>query len=327
MKVKAIETLACDAGWRNYHFVKLTTDDGIVGWSEFDEGFGSPGVGTVIERLAPRVVGQQVGEHERIYAELYCATRPGSGGVVAQAHGRHRERAARRQGQGARRAVLRAARRQGARPHPRVLVALRDVAHQSSDLLQARHHRPRRRQGDRPRGAREELHRAQDQHLHLRGRRQEPQGLAPGLRRAVLSRAQRRPHRAAQPAHASGSHPRGRRPRRRPAARPQLQRQDRRLSQDPARDRRPRHVLDRDRHLQPGGAGLHPPPEPAPDLVVRDAAGPARVPALFPRAGHGRRHRRHALERRVAVDEDRGGSPRRTRSTSPRTTSTATCAR
>jgi L-alanine-DL-glutamate epimerase-like enolase superfamily enzyme len=78
MKVRAIETLACDAGWRNYHFVKLTTDAGIVGWSEFDEGFGSPGVGAVIERMAPRVVGQQVGEHERIYAELHCATRPGS---------------------------------------------------------------------------------------------------------------------------------------------------------------------------------------------------------------------------------------------------------
>src|SRR5436305_931869 len=27
-KVKNIEILACDAGWRNYHFVKLTTDDG-----------------------------------------------------------------------------------------------------------------------------------------------------------------------------------------------------------------------------------------------------------------------------------------------------------
>ena len=60
---------------------------GIVGWSEFDEGFGSPGVATVIERLAPRVIGQPAGEHERIYAELYCATRPGSGGVVAQAMG------------------------------------------------------------------------------------------------------------------------------------------------------------------------------------------------------------------------------------------------
>src|SRR5688572_19616853 len=87
MKVKSIETLACDAGWRNYHFVKLTTDTGIVGWSEFDEGFGSPGLGAVIERLAARVVGQTVGEHERIYADLYAATRPGSGGVIGQALG------------------------------------------------------------------------------------------------------------------------------------------------------------------------------------------------------------------------------------------------
>ncbi|HTT37219.1 MAG TPA: mandelate racemase/muconate lactonizing enzyme family protein [Burkholderiales bacterium] len=87
MKVKSIETLACDAGWRNYHFVKLTTDSGIVGWSEFDEGFGAPGVATVIERLSPRVIGQPVGAHERIYAELYCATRPAAGGIVALALG------------------------------------------------------------------------------------------------------------------------------------------------------------------------------------------------------------------------------------------------
>jgi len=87
MKVKSIETLACDAGWRNYHFVKLTTDVGIVGWSEFDEGFGAPGVGAVIERLSARVIGQSVGAHERIYAELYAATRPAAGGIVALAMG------------------------------------------------------------------------------------------------------------------------------------------------------------------------------------------------------------------------------------------------
>jgi L-alanine-DL-glutamate epimerase-like enolase superfamily enzyme len=87
MKVTGIETLSCDAGWRNYQFLKLTTDGGVVGWSEFAEGFGSPGVGAVIARLAPRVVGQPVGEHERIYAELYCATRPGAGSVIAQALG------------------------------------------------------------------------------------------------------------------------------------------------------------------------------------------------------------------------------------------------
>ena len=87
MKVKSIETLSCDAGWRNYHFVKLTTDNGIVGWSEFDEGFGAPGVATVIERMSARVAGQDVNAHERVYAELYSATRPASGGIVALAMG------------------------------------------------------------------------------------------------------------------------------------------------------------------------------------------------------------------------------------------------
>jgi galactonate dehydratase len=87
MKVTGLETLSCDAGWRNYHFVKLTTDEGAVGWSEFDEGFGSPGVATAIQRLSSRVVGQDANQHERIYAELYCATRPAAGGVVAQAMG------------------------------------------------------------------------------------------------------------------------------------------------------------------------------------------------------------------------------------------------
>ena len=85
MKVESIETLVCDAGWRNYHFVKLTTDAGIIGWSEFDEGFGAPGVSAVIQRFATRVVGQPVGAHERIYAELYCATRPAAGGIIALA--------------------------------------------------------------------------------------------------------------------------------------------------------------------------------------------------------------------------------------------------
>ena len=70
MKVNNLEILRCDAGWRNYHFLKLTTDEGIVGWSEFDEGFGSPGVSAVIERFTGGVVGQDAFDHERSYAEL-----------------------------------------------------------------------------------------------------------------------------------------------------------------------------------------------------------------------------------------------------------------
>jgi galactonate dehydratase len=86
-KVAKLETLSCDAGWRNYHFVKVTTDTGIVGWSEFDEGFGAPGLSAAIQRLAPRVVGQDANDHERIYQELYAITRPAAGGVVALALG------------------------------------------------------------------------------------------------------------------------------------------------------------------------------------------------------------------------------------------------
>ena len=85
--VKSVETLSCDAGWRNYHFVKIVTDDGIVGWSEYDEGFGAPGVTAAIERLSARVVGKNAFHHERIYAELFSATRPAAGGVVALALG------------------------------------------------------------------------------------------------------------------------------------------------------------------------------------------------------------------------------------------------
>ena len=87
MNVTRIETLHCDASWRNYNFVKISTDEGIVGWSEFDEGFGSPGVAAVIQKIAGRVIGQSVFAHERIYAELYGATRPAAGGIIGEALG------------------------------------------------------------------------------------------------------------------------------------------------------------------------------------------------------------------------------------------------
>src|ERR1700730_10141324 len=70
-KIRSVELLACDAGWRNYHFVKITTEDGIVGWSEFDEGFGAPGVGGATQRLAARGVGREGFAHGGIYAERF----------------------------------------------------------------------------------------------------------------------------------------------------------------------------------------------------------------------------------------------------------------
>src|ERR1700690_2487898 len=75
MKVTGLEVLRADAGWRNYYFLKLSTDDGVTGWSEFDEGFGSPGITAVIERLTPKIVGQDAMDHKRIFFEPYSARR------------------------------------------------------------------------------------------------------------------------------------------------------------------------------------------------------------------------------------------------------------
>ncbi len=87
MNVARIETRHCDAGWRNYHFVKLTTDDGVVGWSEYDQHQGVLGVTTVIEQLGELVVGMRVADLERIYQRLLTRARQSMSGVMAMAIG------------------------------------------------------------------------------------------------------------------------------------------------------------------------------------------------------------------------------------------------
>jgi hypothetical protein len=47
MKIATVESLHADAGRRNFDFLKITTDDGLVGWSEYNESFGGPGVSAV----------------------------------------------------------------------------------------------------------------------------------------------------------------------------------------------------------------------------------------------------------------------------------------
>ena len=57
MKIVKVEDLHCDAGWRPW-FLKITTDEGIVGWSEYMEGYGAQGMTAVIRQLAERLMGQ-----------------------------------------------------------------------------------------------------------------------------------------------------------------------------------------------------------------------------------------------------------------------------
>jgi L-alanine-DL-glutamate epimerase-like enolase superfamily enzyme len=86
MKVRSVNTLFCAAGWRPWIFLKVTTDDGLVGWSEVTDSHGSPrGLWGIVEDLSPLVVGRDPRAVEAVYWDLYRATRQSPGGVVAKA--------------------------------------------------------------------------------------------------------------------------------------------------------------------------------------------------------------------------------------------------
>jgi galactonate dehydratase len=85
MKVTKIETLRCDAGWRMFSFLKVMTDEGIVGWSEFNESFGSGGLADVITALSPVVIGKDPRDIELINSHIRTRTIQSRGGINRQA--------------------------------------------------------------------------------------------------------------------------------------------------------------------------------------------------------------------------------------------------
>ena len=119
MKVTRIETLRCDAGWRMFSFLKVMTDEASIGWSEYNESFGSARPlrrhrGAVADRDRQGSARHRAHQLPSAHADRAVARRHQSPG-----RRRDRERAARHQGQGARRAGLRSLRRRGAQAHSR----------------------------------------------------------------------------------------------------------------------------------------------------------------------------------------------------------------
>jgi L-alanine-DL-glutamate epimerase-like enolase superfamily enzyme len=85
LKVVALECLHADAGWRNFSFLKLVTDDGLVGWAEFNDGFGAGGVEDIVRRFSPHVLGQDPREVAKLSVTLRALTRLAAGGLNHQA--------------------------------------------------------------------------------------------------------------------------------------------------------------------------------------------------------------------------------------------------
>ena len=85
MKITGCETLHCGAGWRNFSFLKILTDEGLTGIAEYNESYGSKGLTAVIEALMETIGGRNPCNHEAISQQLYAMTRQAPGGVNQQA--------------------------------------------------------------------------------------------------------------------------------------------------------------------------------------------------------------------------------------------------
>lgn len=85
MKITKIQDLHADAGWRVFSFLKIETDAGFVGYSEYNESYGSKGLTAVILRLAETLIGEDPRPVEKLSATLYAMTRQAPGGLIQQA--------------------------------------------------------------------------------------------------------------------------------------------------------------------------------------------------------------------------------------------------
>lgn len=86
MKIVKFEHFHVDCGWETYTFLKISTDEGITGWSEFME-HRRPGIGAAIHGMFELLKGQDPRAIGRIDAMLYSFTRTVPGGINQNAAG------------------------------------------------------------------------------------------------------------------------------------------------------------------------------------------------------------------------------------------------
>jgi L-alanine-DL-glutamate epimerase-like enolase superfamily enzyme len=84
MRIVDLKTFRADGGWRPFSFLKIVTDEGIAGWSEFAEGPWSPALPQVILALGRSILGEDPRRFARISATLHAVTQFAQGGLNHQ---------------------------------------------------------------------------------------------------------------------------------------------------------------------------------------------------------------------------------------------------
>lgn len=85
MKIRSIDVLQADAGYRVASYLKVSTDEGLVGWSEFYDGFSGVSLAPVIQGFGKAAIGMDPRHYARISETLLGTTRLAPGGLSHQA--------------------------------------------------------------------------------------------------------------------------------------------------------------------------------------------------------------------------------------------------
>jgi len=85
MRIKNIETIVVDAGWRPWQFIRIETDNGLIGYGECSSGRAPRAISGAIEDLKPLLMGTDPGAFEMRFWDMARHAIQSPGGVMAKA--------------------------------------------------------------------------------------------------------------------------------------------------------------------------------------------------------------------------------------------------
>ena len=85
MKITTAESFHADGGYRTCSFLKLGTDAGLVGWSEYYDSFSGARIDPLIQDFARTAIGMDPRQAGRLSETLLATTRLAAGGLAQQA--------------------------------------------------------------------------------------------------------------------------------------------------------------------------------------------------------------------------------------------------
>lgn len=85
MKITRVTPIFCDAAWRAFTFVKVETDEGLVGYGECTDNRSSFGIGGCVRDLEPRLIGKDPRAVEKLYYEMCRHFQQNPGGIAQKA--------------------------------------------------------------------------------------------------------------------------------------------------------------------------------------------------------------------------------------------------